>query len=167
MTPPHVIHTRKEPIALRPIGPDDHPFLLALYSSTRDEELAGVPWNAEQKAAFLRMQFDAQHQHYQEHYGGASFDVILVDGELAGRLYVARWPRDIRIVDMALMTAFRRRGIGTELIGGLQQEAAASGRTLSIHVERMNPALSLYERLGFRIAEDKGVYYFMEWRAGR
>lgn len=167
MTPSHVINTRNEPIALRPIRPDDHPFLLAVYSSTREAELAGVPWSAEQKASFLRMQFEAQHQYYQEHYGTASFDVILVDGEAAGRLYVARWPRDIRIVDIALLPAFRRRGIGAELIGGLQQEAAASGRTLSIHVERLNPALSLYERLGFRIAEDKGVYYFMEWRPGR
>jgi ribosomal protein S18 acetylase RimI-like enzyme len=167
MTPPHVVHTRNESIALRPIGPDDHPFLLAVYSSTREEELAGVRWSTEQKASFLRMQFEAQHQYYQEHYGGASFDVILVDGDTAGRLYVARWPQDIRIVDIALLPAFRRRGIGARLIGGLQEEASASGRTLSIHVERLNPALSLYERLGFRIAEDKGVYYFMEWRARR
>jgi hypothetical protein len=33
----------------------------------------------------------------------------------------------------------------------------------TIHVERFNPALHLYERLGFRLAEDKGVYYFMKW----
>ena len=152
-------------IALRSIAPDDHPFLLAVYAGTREQELAALPWDAEQKAAFLRMQFEAQHQFYQEQYGGASFDVVLVDGDAAGRLYVARWPRDIRIVDIALMPAYRGRGVGTRILRGLQEEAAGSNRTLSIHVERMNPALSLYERLGFRISEDKGVYYFMEWRA--
>jgi hypothetical protein len=34
-----------------------------------------------------------------------------------------------------------------------------------IHVERQNPALALYERLGFRLLEDRGVYLFLEWRA--
>ena len=77
-------------ITLRPTRPDDHPFLCALYASTREQELAAVPWDAAQKAAFVRMQFDAQHAHYQEHYAGAAFDVILVDGQPAGRLYVDR-----------------------------------------------------------------------------
>jgi hypothetical protein len=35
-----------------------------------------------------------------------------------------------------------------------------------IHVERLNPAVRLYERLGFRQIEDKGVYLFMEWHSG-
>jgi hypothetical protein len=30
-----------------------------------------------------------------------------------------------------------------------------------VHVERFNPALRLYERLGFRVAEDKGVYLLL------
>jgi hypothetical protein len=32
---------------------------------------------------------------------------------------------------------------------------------VTIHVERMNPALRLYERLGFALAEDRGVYLFL------
>lgn len=162
-----LVHTGDAAVTLRPVGAGDDPFLAALYASTREQELAVVPWGADQKASFLRMQFDAQRWHYQQHFGDASFDIILVDGENAGRLYVARWSREIRIVDIALVPARRRCGIGTRIITGLQLEAAASARTLTIHVERMNPALSLYERLGFRIAEDKGVYYFMEWRAPR
>ena len=46
-------------IALRPIRPDDRSFLLAVYASTREPELAAVPWDAAQKAAFVEMQFDA------------------------------------------------------------------------------------------------------------
>ena len=41
-------------------------------------------------------------------------------------------------------------------------EADADGKSVTIHVERMNPALRLYERLGFSVAEDKGVYLFLE-----
>src|SRR5262245_36029768 len=71
-------------ISLRPIRPDDQPFLLAVYASTRRQELAVVPWDDAQKVAFIRMQFEAQHAFYQEHYEGQAFDVILVGGTPAG-----------------------------------------------------------------------------------
>jgi ribosomal protein S18 acetylase RimI-like enzyme len=152
-------------IALRPIRPEDQPFLLAVYASTREPELATVvDWDAAQKAAFVRMQFDAQHAYYREHYEGAAFDVILVGGHPAGRLYLHRRDDEIRIMDIALLPGFCNRGIGTTLLRGLQSEAAAAGKPLRIHVERFNPALRLYERLGFRQIDDRGVYLFMEWR---
>ena len=121
-----------------------------------------MEWDAAQKAAFVEMQFDAQHASYQEHYAGAAFDVILVFGQPAGRLYVSRESDEIRIVDIALLPAYCNRGIGTTLLRGLQSEAAAAGKPLRIHVERFNPALRLYERLGFTPIADRGVYLFME-----
>lgn len=138
-------------------------FLLRLYGSTRELELALVDWTDEQKASFVQMQFDAQHRYYQEHYTGSSFDVVLYAGEPVGRLYVARWPEDIRIIDIALLPSHRGRGIGSHLIGELQREAAKRGQSVTIHVERFNPALRLYHRLGFRPVEDKGVYILMKW----
>ena len=155
-------HREDAAVTLRPIGDGDQPFLVALYASTREQELAAVPWDAAQKAAFLRMQFDAQHAHYQEHFAGASFDIIVVNGQPAGRLYVARGADEIRIVDIALLPEYCNRGIGTRLLRQLQSEARAAGTAVRIHVERFNPALRLYERLGFREIEDKGVYLFLE-----
>ena len=154
-----------EAITLRPVSPADETFLCEVYSSTRTEELAPVPWSDEQKTAFLRMQFSAQHQYYQEHYPTAAFDVILVAGQPAGRLYVHRGADELRIVDIAMLPVWRNRGVGTHLIGALQTEAALARKPLRIHVERLNPALSLYERLGFREIEDRGVYLLLEWRA--
>jgi ribosomal protein S18 acetylase RimI-like enzyme len=133
-----------------------------VYASTRAEELAVVPWEDAQREAFLRQQFEAQDAWWRENYGGASFDVILVDGELAGRLYVHRGPREIRIVDIALLPEHRGNGVGTGLLEKLLAEGDADGKSLTIHVERMNPALRLYERLGFSVVEDKGVYLFLE-----
>ena len=101
-----------EAITLRPIGPEDETFLCEVYASTRVEELAQVPWSDEQKAAFLRMQFTAQHQYYQEHYPRAAFDVILVAGEPAGRLYVHRGADEVRIVEIAMLPAWRNRAWG-------------------------------------------------------
>lgn len=152
-------------IALRATSPDDADFLCRVYACTRTEELSALEWTDEQKAAFLRMQFEAQNRYYQANYPSSSFDVVLVNGREAGRLYVARWAEELRVIDIALLPEFRRRGIGTSLLRGLLEEARGRGRPVRIHVERFNPALVLYEKLGFRILEDRGVYLFLEWRA--
>ena len=152
-------------VELRPVEPYDERFLRRVYASTRAEELAVVPWDEAQKEAFIRAQFAAQDRWYREHYPGASFDIVLIDGEPAGRLYVHRGESEIRIVDMALLPEHRGNGVGTSLLRDLLAEAEADGKRVTIHVERLNPALRLYERLGFSVAEDKGVYLFLERQA--
>ena len=152
-------------VTLRSITPQDMPFLLEVYSGSRADEMEQVDWDDEKKAAFLKMQFEAQHAYYQENYKGATFDVILIDGEPAGRLYVTRLKDEIRLIDIALLQHRRGRGTGTALIKELFNEAAASGKPVRIHVEKFNPAIRLYERLGFKAIADRGVYWFMEWRS--
>ncbi len=151
-------------ISLRLITPEDDAFLAAVYASSRAEELALTGWSEEQKAEFCRRQFDAQSAYYAANYPGASFQVIEQDGVPVGRLYVARWEKEIRIVDITLLPEFRGSGIGTQLVLDLQKEARAADKSLTIHVERFNRALELYQRLGFRQIEDKGVYLLMECR---
>jgi ribosomal protein S18 acetylase RimI-like enzyme len=150
-------------VTLRPLNEADGSFALSVYASTRAEELAPVPWGEEQKAAFIAMQFEAQSAHYAQHYDGLTSDVVLVDGEPAGRLLVARWREEIRIVDISLLPAFRGRGAGSELLAELMDEATEMGKRLSIHVERDNRALALYERLGFEPVGETGVHLRMEW----
>jgi ribosomal protein S18 acetylase RimI-like enzyme len=110
------------------------------------------------------MQFQAQHVWYREHYEGAQFDLLLVDGAPAGRLYVHRREAEIRLMDIALMPEYRNSGIGSSLLRELMSEAEAAGKPLTIHVEKYNPAMSLYLRLGFKPIEDRGPYDLMEWR---
>jgi GNAT superfamily N-acetyltransferase len=150
-------------VTLRPAQPADDAVLMAVYGSTREDELASTDWDDARKHEFVEMQFRAQDQYYRANYTNASYDLILADGEPAGRLYVARWPDELRIMDIALLGPFRGRGIGTRLLHELQTEASIAGKALRIHVERFNPALSLYVRLGFRLVEDRGVYLFLEW----
>jgi GNAT superfamily N-acetyltransferase len=153
-------------VSLRPIQEEDMEVLFRVYASTRAEEMAMVvDWTDEQKEAFLRMQFQAQHAWYQEHYIGAQFDLLLVDGVPAGRLYVHRRGTEIRLVDISLLPEFRGSGIGTKLLHELMAEAEAAGKPLTIHVEKYNPAMRLYLRLGFKSIDDRGPYDLMEWRA--
>jgi ribosomal protein S18 acetylase RimI-like enzyme len=152
-------------VSLRPVGEEDMEFLFRLYASTRAEEMAMVvDWNDEQKAAFLRMQFQAQDAWYREHYEGAQLDLLLVGGAPAGRLYVHRREREIRLMDIALMPEHRNFGIGSSVLRDLMSEAEAAGKSLTIHVEKYNPAMRLYHRLGFKPIADRGPYDLLEWR---
>jgi RimJ/RimL family protein N-acetyltransferase len=149
-------------ITLRAIRPADGPFLYEVYASTREEELRPLPWTPAEKASFLRQQFQAQHSHYQQHYPGARFEVIELEGRPIGRLYVDRRPDELLIVDIALVPGHRGAGIGTGILRALLAEAAASGRPVRVHVEQNNPARRLYGRLGFVRVADHGVYQLME-----
>lgn len=151
-------------LSFRPVTDGDAGFLTALYASTREKELAAAPWTEEEKREFLHQQFDAQHRFYRQQFPEAQFDIILKEGTPIGRLYVHRTPEEIRVIDIALLPAQRGRGLGRKLMQSLLDEAALSRRPVRIHVEIFNPALRLYQRLGFRVLEDKGVYLFMEWK---
>ena len=150
-------------LSFRPVTDNDLPFLARLYASTRHEELAPVPWTAEDKAAFLRMQFEAQHAHFQRHYTGADWLVIEREAEPIGRVYIARWAREHRLVDIALLPGFCGRGLGTALLRDLMDEARAADKPLTIHVEKNNPAMRLYRRLGFAAVGEHGIYDLMRW----
>lgn len=156
-----------EGVVLRAATDEDAPFLRDLYESTREQELAVVPWSAEQRRDFLDFQFFAQRAHYLRHHPRASHDLIVRAGAPVGRFYVERGPEEIRVIDIALLPAHRGRGIATALLGGLIEEAGSTAREIVIHVERGNRARSLYERLGFVVTEDLGVYLQMRWRSRR
>lgn len=152
-----------EYISFRPIEEKDMEFLYQVYASTREKELLQLDWDAAKKEAFLRMHFTAQHQHYQKYYAEAEYSVILVDGVLAGRLYLDRRKDEIRIIDIALLPSYRGRGLGTSILKDIQAEGCKKGLPVRINVEQFNPAMGLYNKLGFKKVGDAGVYNLMEW----
>jgi len=151
-------------ISLRNATEGDAEFLYRVYASTRAAELAMTDWTDEQKEQFCRMQFQAQTTDYLANYSNAQRSIIERDGAPVGRLIVDRVEREICIVDVALLPDARGGGIGTKLLRELMDEAGEAGKPLTIYVEKFNPALRLYLRLGFQPIEDKGVYLLMAWR---
>ncbi len=144
----------------------DLPFLLRVYASTRAEELAMTTWDESEKESFVKMQFEAQHGYYQKQFPHAGYQIIEKDADPIGRLYLDRRPQELRIIDIALLPEQRGTGIGGALMQRVLDEAALLGKPVRIHVEKNNPAMHLYDRLGFRQTEDQGVYWLMEWTAG-
>lgn len=125
-------------------------------------------WPEEQKQAFLMQQFTAQHTWYGQQYKDAYFMVICREGEPIGRLYLAPEFSDgsVRIIDIALLPAYRNKGYGESILRDVMALAQTSGRSVTIHVESFNPARQLYQRLGFAIKDRKNeVYHLYEWKS--
>jgi GNAT superfamily N-acetyltransferase len=155
-------------VTFREVMPQDEDFLCRLYGSTREEELSVTGWPDAAKEAFVRHQFQAQSAHYDLHYrsAGADFRVILIHGVPQGRLYLFPGAKEIRVVDIALMPEARGKGVGTAILHQLLAKAAKDSLPVTIHVEKNNPAMRLYTRLGFRAVSEHGCYDLMECPAG-
>ena len=148
-------------LSFPPITRSDEPFLLALYSAIRAEELAVVSWNADQKAAFLQSQFQAQHLHYTTKYPKGLFQTIKFETKKIGRLYLAELEDEIRIIDLTILPEERGKGFGSEIISDILQKAA---KPVRIYLESFNQSNDLFKRLGFQIISDEGVYQLWECR---
>jgi ribosomal protein S18 acetylase RimI-like enzyme len=154
------------PITLRPVLPDDEPFLLEMYAGTRPD-VAEWGWDAAQQEAFLRMQFDLQQRAWAMQSPEAKHQIILLGDRQIGRIITLRTDQQIRLSDIALLPQHRNNGIGASLIKDLCAEAAQSGLPVQLQVLKSNPALRLYERLGFLRIGESSTHFQMEWRADR
>jgi len=153
-------------ITLDPALSSDETFLYQTFASTRADEMALTGWNAAQQEAFLRMQYEAQRSSYRMQMPGAEYWVIRSDEIAAGRLILNRTPEEIHVVDIALLPQFRGLGIGGTLMRAIMKDAAQAAEAVTLHVERFNPALRWYERLGFSVVSSGPIYLEMVWRLG-
>ena len=154
-------------ITTSPITQTNESFLFALYAETRAEELRLVPWDEEQKKAFLQQQFQLQHHHYTTNYKDASFQIIKLDEIPIGRLYVAELADEIRIIDITIQAEFRGKNIGTDLIKGVLCGANEKNKVVQIYLETNNQSANLFARLGFVPIADDGVYQLWQKSADR
>lgn len=151
-------------ITRRPVLESDRPFLFQLYASTREAEMAQVPWTGEQKHAFLLMQFDAQSVGYREAYPEASHEIICAAEVPAGRVYWSREPDRLHILDITVAPAQRNTGIGSSVIGEILAEGREAGKPVTIYVEDFNPSCRLFARLGFEVASQDGFQLLLRCR---
>ncbi|HEY0044432.1 MAG TPA: GNAT family N-acetyltransferase [Allosphingosinicella sp.] len=164
--PPPLREAARLGVTCRPATEADALFLALVYASTRLEEVAASGWPLEMQHQFLSQQADAQRRHYLAHYPNAEWLVIARGGEAIGRLFIEEWTSEIRLIDIALLPQARGGGAGSAILRDLLALATDKGKPLTIHVERNNPAMRLYTRLGFARIDEHGVYDLMEWRPG-
>lgn len=152
-------------LTLRPATAADDEFLVAVFANTRELELQALAWNPAQAQAFLTMQFNAQQQSYRVSYPAAENNIILLGEQPIGRMLVDRSANAIHLVDIAILSDYRNRQFGSSLIVGLLAEAAAGNQPVDLSVFMGNPAVRLYERLGFIKVDEDGSYLSMRFPA--
>jgi ribosomal protein S18 acetylase RimI-like enzyme len=152
-------------LALRAATAADRDFLCKVFVSTRVEEFARTGWEPERIDEVLQQQFQLQHAYYQQHYPNGRFNIVELNGVPVGRLYYALREEavacELRLIDIALLPAWRGGGLGTRLMHAVLAEAWQQRCAVSLHVERDNPVRALYQRLGFIVTGENGVYESM------
>lgn len=116
-----------------------------------------------QAEMFINIQHNAQQQGYRLSYPAAENNIILHDGQPIGRMLIDRSEEAIHLVDIAILPDYRNHGVGAELIGGLLAEGATRGREVVLSVFHTNPAIHLYDRLGFSKVDEESLYWKMRW----
>ena len=156
------VHDLPLDVTLRAFAAADHAFVADVYASTREDEMKlATAWNDAQKREFLHGQFVLQDRHYRLHYPNAEHAVIEQRAQPVGRLVVNAGTSEVRLMDVAILPAFRGRGVGTAILDRLLAFADGYGIPVTLHVEPFNPARRMYVREGFAFVEMRGIYEFM------
>jgi ribosomal protein S18 acetylase RimI-like enzyme len=99
-----------------------------------------------------------QRSKFVEEFDPSVGKIIVVDGTDAGFWRVSDWGTEIHLVSIRLLPEFQNRGIGTTLICDLLEHAEKS---VTLQVLKVNPAKSLYERLGFEVFDENETHHKM------
>ena len=89
-------------------------------------------------------------------------EIIVHAGKDIGYICVQERDDEIFLDNVAILPSHQRRGCGTQLMKALMKKAADSKRPLRLNVLRVNPARSLYERLGFHVTGSDDYKFHME-----
>jgi ribosomal protein S18 acetylase RimI-like enzyme len=142
---------------------EDESFLFNLFAESQDH-LAALRSNEIVWRRLVELQYQGRQISYEARTPEAE-NLLLLDpqGSPLGRILVDRRPHRWRIVDLALMPAWRGRGIGTQVLREYQRQAATAGASLELQVTPLNPARRLYERMGFRAVSEDAQAVEMVW----
>ena len=132
---------------LRPARRDDFEFAAAIYIETMRPLMHTLgQWNEAERRASLRRSFKA-----------SDTSIIVLDGRDIGWMQVSERDTDYNLAQLQLLDEYCGLGIGTRLIRDLIDRAAREEKTVSLSVIRINRAIGLYERLGFRIIDPEAT----------
>ena len=161
-------------IVLRPLGSADGDFLRRMHY----EAVYWGPGRPSYAEAAARPGFFWQIEGWGERPGDTAL-IAWAETEPVGaawcRLWTAAEEAPAGYVDaatpvlgIAVHEAWRRRGIGRQLLAGLIAATAGQGlRGLSLNVSKGNGARMLYEQMGFGVHEDRGeALTLVRWLGG-
>lgn len=153
-------------VELHPLREEDEEFVYQLFSCITTEQLFLQFIEPAEREKLLRMQYEARKNSYQMAYLNAEYSIIWLNDQRAGYYVADIGNIAVHLIDIAVLPEKRKKGICSILTERHQKKASEQGVPCFLHVFKMNPALALYERLGFQIVEDEGIQWLMKWPPG-
>jgi ribosomal protein S18 acetylase RimI-like enzyme len=142
-------------LTLRPALPSDRPFVERVYFETQRwiiERLFG--WRGD----------ETERQKFANFYNETSAQIIRLDGDDAGWITVITDDAGVEISQIYVLPEFQNKGVGTRIISDIIAKARSSSLCVRISTAKINPAIRLYERLGFRQYAETEFKIFLELR---
>ena len=111
----------------------------------------------------LNLNPEAQATGFQEQWVLSEVQIIVLKGTDVGWLQTKTDEDELFLAQIFVDTPFQRRGIGTEVMHTLIAQAEEANKTIALAVVKINPALRLYERLGFQVVDEDNRKFYMRW----
>ena len=149
-------------IARRPVSKEDEGFVRQLIMQMVMDELGAAMWPEAVRGPLLEMQYRARQEGIRSNWADAEQEIVLVEGRPVGWVVIARRQDAIHLVEIAVVSEHRGRGLGTARIQEVLEESDRTGKPVRLSVATTNPANRLYQRLGFHRAGGDEVRHHME-----
>jgi ribosomal protein S18 acetylase RimI-like enzyme len=134
--------------AFRSISAGDYEFLWRLHNAALKNYVEATwGWNEEWQKADFNNTFDPNNG-----------EIIVVDGVDAGFLWIIEKETETLLVSIRLLPNFQNKGVGTRIIKNLLDTFE---KPVRLQVLKINPAKSLYERLGFETIGETDTHFVM------
>ena len=138
-------------IAFRPASTQDFEYCKRLYFTGMTEIIEE-----------LHLNMAAQAVGFREQWALTQVRIITFDGSDVGWLQSTMQDDALFVAQLFVDGPFQRQGIGTEVMHRLIGEAARLNQAVCLAVVKINPALRLYERLGFKITHEDDRKFYMK-----
>ena len=136
---------------MRQVTEADYAFLFHLHKvSMKDYVSQTWGWDEMVQQTLFRERFEPAH-----------LQIVVVDGRKVGVLSVKQQPDTLVIANLQIFPDSQKQGLGTAIIRELLWQASQQGISVSLQVLKVNPALKLYERLGFTVIGETDTHYLM------
>jgi GNAT superfamily N-acetyltransferase len=138
-------------IAFRPALPQDFGYCERLYFS-------GMKKIIEE----LKLDIAAQAAGFHQQWILTQVRIITLDGSDVGWIQTTVRDDGLFVAELFVDGPFQRRGIGTEVMNRVIVDAGRVNQAVHLAAVKINPAVRLYERLGFRITHEDDRKFYMK-----
>jgi len=140
------------PIDFRQATEEDFDFLYAMHVATMKDYVDQI-WGWDD--AF-------QESLFRERYTPNQIQVITFEGKNIGMISLEERTDDVFLRAIEILPTHQGLGIGARIIQEIIDDAASKQKPVSLSVLKVNPAKSLYERMGFSTIEETDTHFIMK-----